>query len=103
MKKSQYELDIALDDAINRAALDEVKKLIELGASINGRDPLNWTPLMNAAWVGADDIVELLLSKGVDINAVNNEDKTALDMVLEAPVDSEFHNRVIEILGAITR
>ena len=37
------------------------------------------TPLHRAAWNGHKEIVELLISKGADVNVKNDGDETALD------------------------
>lgn len=98
----QYELNIALDDAINRAELHEVIKLLEDGADIEFRDPFGRTPLMNAAWVAADDIVEYLLSKNANASAVDKEGKSALKIVREIGHNEFGHNKVIKILEQAT-
>jgi len=82
------DLDIALDDAIARADLSEVEDHLVRGANPNGFDPLGSTPLMNAAWVAAPDVIRLLLRWGADPLVVNPEGKTALDLAR-----SICHNR----------
>lgn len=37
-----------------------------------------WTPLMFASYIGHDDIVNLLIDAGVDVNKVNNKQQTPL-------------------------
>lgn len=99
MSEKQYELNIELDDAINRAELDEVKSLIEMGADIEFRDPLGKTPLMNAAWVAAADIVEYLINQGANIYALDNDGKSALDLVKEIGHNDYGHNDVILVIN----
>jgi len=94
----QERLDIELDDAVNRADLDEVKQLLLQGANIESRDSFGMTPLMNAAWVAAVDIVEYMLAEGADMNAKDNNGKTALDLVREIGHNDFGHNDVIAAL-----
>ena len=87
-----------LDDAINRASLVEVKKLIEDGADLEYRDSFGCTPLLNAAWVAASDVVEYLLAEGADCYAKNKEGKTALDMARSVGHDDYGHFEVVGLL-----
>jgi hypothetical protein len=63
--------------AVERGDLREVQKLLD-----SGSDPMEkfqgWTPLMKAAEEGHVDIIQLLLNRGVDIEAANNKGRTAL-------------------------
>ncbi len=52
MNDKQHELNIALDDAVNRGVLSE--------AEIEFRDPFGNTPLMNPAWVAASDVLNVI-------------------------------------------
>ncbi len=46
-----------------------VKLLLDAGASLdNLKARYDWTPLINAAWSGQKDLVELLIQKGIDVN-----------------------------------
>jgi ankyrin repeat protein len=96
--KTEKQLGMELDDAVNRAAADEVVALLDEGAPLEYRDPLGWTPLMNAAWVAAADIVQLLIGRGANLNARNREGKTALGMALEIGHNDYGHDKVIHIL-----
>ncbi|XP_065336263.1 ankyrin-3-like [Cloeon dipterum] len=53
------------------------------GVDLNARNALNETPLILACkkshWFGAWDIIEILLSKNVDVNIRDNKGKTARD------------------------
>lgn len=51
--------------------IDLVKRLIDSGADVNATSGRKSTALMAAAKIGHPDIVELLVSKGADINARN--------------------------------
>ncbi len=96
-------LDKKLDDAINRANLEEVKILIAKGADIEYRDPFGCTALMNASWVAEADIVDFLLTNGADWKARNNDNQTALDMMYSIGHNEYGHNIVIEILETVSQ
>ncbi|KAL8769315.1 MAG: hypothetical protein Q9209_004697 [Squamulea sp. 1 TL-2023] len=48
---------------------DQIHGLISLGAVINGKDYLSWTPLHWASWRGHLSSLEALLENGADVNA----------------------------------
>ena len=92
------ELNLKLDDAINRDDILEVKELIESGADIEFSDSFGCTPLINAAWVASAEIVEYLLGLGANINHRDNDGKTALEKVMEIGHNDYGHKVVIEVL-----
>jgi ankyrin repeat protein len=94
------ELLLALDDAINRADLAEVEAIIGLGADVNSRDCCGDSPLMSAVWVGAVEIVELLIRHGAEVNAVGAEQQTALDRAHSRGEAAWNYAAVIRILEA---
>jgi ankyrin repeat protein len=68
--------DSNLDEAIK---LEQIKDLLDRGASIHARDRDGNTPLILAAASFEPDIVRLLLERGADANAVNYKSgRTAL-------------------------
>jgi|CXWL01.1.fsa_nt_gi ankyrin repeat protein len=78
-----HHLDAALlDDAVNRAALDEVTQLLDQGVDPNTRDIAGDPALISAAWVGAPEIVRLLLGRGAEVNAVGADGRNALQRLL---------------------
>jgi ankyrin repeat protein len=66
----------ALKDEDKRAIMEALQK----GADINAKDNDNdgWTTLMYASGIGYLDIAELIIAKGVDVNAKDKDGKTAL-------------------------
>ena len=60
-----------------------VETLISVGAAVNVSDKSRNTPLIIAARKRNTPLVQLLLSQGADINAVNKKGYTALHYALE--------------------
>lgn len=88
-----------------------VNDVLDLGASIEYRDNLGYTPLISAALLGYPQAVDTLLKKGADINARNNDGQTAImvsvlgksanQVDVNATGDNQWHNnweKVIDIL-----
>jgi hypothetical protein len=77
------------------------KRLLEAGAPVNQS---GWTPLMYAAYEGRADMVELLLSKGAEVNALSpnlstplmlaarNGRMEAVRLLLKAGAETELKN-----------
>ena len=78
-----------LDDAVNRAELEEVRALLDLGVDPDLRDVVGDTPLINAAWVGSHQIVRLLLARGARPGAQGADGKTASERLLSN--DGSWH------------
>ncbi|KXH51554.1 hypothetical protein CNYM01_09715 [Colletotrichum nymphaeae SA-01] len=62
--------------------LEDVKKAVEYGLEIDGRDHQRRTPLMNAASTSDSQIVEFLLRYGANPNARDNKGRTPLYEIL---------------------
>ena len=92
------DLDIKLDDAINRDDLKEVTSLLEQGANIESVDSFGCTPLMNAAWIGSSTLVNFLLAKGAKTETKDNEGFTALEKIKEIGHNNYGHDKVIRVL-----
>ena len=58
---------------------DCVKRLLEMGANPNVRSKYGSTPLMDAAALGHETIVALLLKAGADISAQDNSGFTVIE------------------------
>lgn len=79
--------NLAHRDAENRSALaiasgmghlDTVRYLVEeCGMQLNEVDSHGWTPLMHAAALGRDQVVEFLLRHGADASVENKQGETA--------------------------
>jgi len=86
-----------------------INDVLDLGASIEYRDNLGYTPLISASLLGYPQAVETLLNKGAKINARNNDGQTAVmvsvlglsanQVDMNATADNQWHNnweKVIE-------
>jgi ankyrin repeat protein len=61
---------------------DLAKQLLERGANVNEKDKDNWTPLHLASYCKRLEIVQVLLGHGANIDIVNGEGKTPLQIVI---------------------
>ncbi|XP_047308913.1 protein VAPYRIN-like [Impatiens glandulifera] len=61
-----------------------IHKLLENGASINGKDQNGWTALHRAAFKGRIEAARVLIEKGIELNARDEEGYTALHCATEA-------------------
>lgn len=74
--------------------LNAVKELIAAGADVNMQDDMmGYTPLILSIFGGHKEMAELLLSKGADINAAAENEKTPLSIAAEAGDEN-----IVEIL-----
>jgi ankyrin repeat protein len=55
--------------------------LLDLGASVNARDPEGLTPLARACWHGRFDISQLLIDRGADVQTRDQDGDTPLMLV----------------------
>lgn len=90
-------------DALLRAAragnADTVRSLVALpNVDVNGIDEHGNTPLIEAARLGHDEIVTVLLMAKADVNTKNDEGKTALMLAAEGGHDETV--RVLAQAGA---
>lgn len=90
-----------MDDAVNRGALGEVQELLNQGVDPNLRDVAGDPILVSAAWVGAADIVKLLLERGADVNATGANGRNALQRALSNKTYwDDGHSRAVALLRA---
>jgi ankyrin repeat protein len=64
--------------ASKEGRLEEVTRLLNSGADVNGRDKEGDTALMGASFWGHLDVVKLLLEKGASVNAKIKDGQTPL-------------------------
>ena len=85
-------LDWALtSDHFNNGSV--FRLLLEHGADINLQDEEGWTPLHEASFSGALEVVHLLLEHGADVEPKDSNGMTALQRAAE-----EGHGEVVELL-----
>jgi len=90
---------------LNRSYSSIVNILLDHGAKIDQRTIGNWTPLMIAAHEKNLLTIELLLSKGANVNETNDNGETALDIVYNYSDPNVNDLKVLELLknsGAIS-
>lgn len=86
----------ALQMAADKGHLEVVKLLVEKGAEIDYRHPVNkMTALHLAAYSGHDDVVKYLLSKGADPNV-----KMSRGVSILRAVRDQGHTSTVAILEA---
>ena len=87
----------ALEAAIEGGSEESLKVMLQNNRELvdstneNGR-----TPLMLAASLGNNPLVQLLLARGAKVDAVDNDGKTALDLVYDALDDETQAHRLRE-------
>ncbi|UPL01629.1 hypothetical protein LCI18_012563 [Fusarium solani-melongenae] len=73
-----------LRSAVNSGYRQRVLALLDSGADIDAQDRIgDSTALTHAAWLGRDDLVELLLEKGADPNRREQHGRTALHIAVK--------------------
>ncbi|KAK9128498.1 hypothetical protein Syun_017295 [Stephania yunnanensis] len=82
-----------LCSAARKGEVRSIHRLLENGASLNGKDQHGWTALHRAAFKGRIDVVRALINKGIDINAKDEDGYTALHCATESG-----NGEVIELL-----
>lgn len=78
-------LNKLLNKEIEDENIDEVERLIDKGADVNNRDYAEFTPLIDAVFKENNDLVEVLIKAGANVNSVvEDADKlTALHAAVE--------------------
>ncbi|MEO1295051.1 MAG: ankyrin repeat domain-containing protein [Cyanobacteria bacterium J06636_16] len=98
-------LNLRLHDKVNNGDCISVVELLDQGADINDRDVAGDTPLMEAVCIGAPELVELLIRRGADLNAISSQGKTILDLALDSArkmKHSVGHQEVVLILRKVS-
>lgn len=76
-----HRLDIALFAAVGLDDIQEVKRLLSLGADVNWRESkYGVSSIHEAVRIGSADLLELLVQEGADVNAANDNGLTPLHM-----------------------
>ena len=76
----------ALIDAAKNGDIEAVKQHLAAGADVNAKDVDGTTPLHNAAVYGHNEVAELLIANGAEVNAIivsgRNQGKTPVDLAI---------------------
>lgn len=86
----------ALDYAIRISPVPIIAALIRLGADLDNRDKLGFTPLMNACHLGRDEAIHCLIDHGANVTATNNFGESALESIMMG--DSKTKNSLLRRL-----
>ncbi|XP_009791485.1 protein VAPYRIN-like [Nicotiana sylvestris] len=70
--------------AARKGDVRTIQRLIENGASINGRDQHGWTALHRASFKGKIDVVRSLIDMGIEMDGKDGEGYTALHCAVES-------------------
>lgn len=73
----------ALVLATINGSVEDVKRLLDTGATVDERDRHRRTPLIFAAEHGHDTVVKLLIDRGADVDAFDSRGRTALFFATE--------------------
>lgn len=79
-KSAQDDLDAVFRMAVRNGSIDDVQKLLDMGASVHARDTMGWTGFIYAVRGGKREMAEFLLAQGSDINAGDMRGDTALHL-----------------------
>jgi hypothetical protein len=74
--------DISIGDAAFKGNIEAVKQHLAAGTDVNAQNLNGFYPLTSAASWGHNEIVELLIAKGADVN-VKSRGKTPLDWAIK--------------------
>lgn len=88
---------------MNAAALgnlENAETALAHGAQINTTDELHWTPLHRATFHCNENMVRFLLSKGAEVNAVNDSGMTPLEWAVGCDNDNELMVKLLLDNGA---
>ena len=75
--------------------LGEMRTLLAVGADVNAKNTVGWTPLHLAARIGHTEAARLLLAAGADVNAKDKDGHTPLHGAAE-----NGHTDVVNLLRA---
>ena len=70
--------------------------LVEHGSDLNARDVEGWTPLHAAAACGNLTMLNLLLSEGASLVAINLDDKMPVDVACDSDIKYVLQQKMLE-------
>ncbi|MFH1421670.1 MAG: ankyrin repeat domain-containing protein [Planctomycetota bacterium] len=91
--------EVSIFDAIDSRNIEKIKEAIANGADLNARNyKYGYLPLHYALFNGYKEMVEFLLIKDADVNILNNDGNTPLDVAIAVAVKNSQ-----EVLVALLR
>lgn len=75
-----------------------IKELLEHGAAINAVNKAGITPLHEACIMASEELVDLLLSYGADLNKPNRAGENGLFLFLNHPPNVKKHSMLVKLL-----
>jgi len=82
-RKMDFDGTICLHHAASNDQSEMCEFLISKGCSVNQRDKLGRTPLMDAAEIGSIKVIDILVQNNADVNAEDREHHTALSYCID--------------------
>ncbi|VDM35364.1 unnamed protein product [Hydatigera taeniaeformis] len=81
--RSDEFLDPPIFAAIRGRCMPVIQYFVSFGANMEVRNKRGWTPLMLAARIGGEKMVDCLLNAGADVHATATGEKTAWSIAYE--------------------
>ena len=92
---------MSINEAANNGNIKAVKQHLAAGTDVDSRNNHINTPLMNAAYEGHKEIVELLINNGADVSAKTHIGQTALWWAVNHPASGNVRRKeIVELLLA---
>merc|ERR1719229_30163 len=82
-RKMDFDGTICLHHAASNDQAEMCEFLISKGCSVNQRDKLGRTPLMDAAEIGSIEVIDILVANHAEVNAEDREHHTALSYCID--------------------
>ena len=87
----------ALSYAITASFANGLDAVLRMGADPNHRDRIGSSPLMDACYIGCEDIVETLVENGADVSMRDNFGLSAFEHLMSG--ESQRKNYLLELLA----
>jgi len=100
-RKMDFDGTICLHHAASNDQPEMCAFLISKGCSVNQRDKLGRTPLMDAAEIGSMEVINVLVQNNADVNAEDREHHTALSYCIDfvSKKEPKFFDSAVCLVG----